>query len=169
VLRDIYADIEGDARIAFASGGRGFATTAEKVGVSLWNVSGRDPIATFGLGSLIWDLQFTPDSTRLIAAADVEGTIVWEMPSGRETFRLSGHLGQVNRVAVSPDGRTLATASADNTVHLCHLPTGRALFTLFLHSCSFKRLEFASPSKLIVGSSLDEQSPAGIFVFDAGE
>jgi WD40 repeat protein len=117
----------------------------------------------------IWDLQFTPDSTRLIAAADVDGTIVWEVPSGHEAFRLSRHLGQVNQIAISPDGRTLATASADNTVHLWHLPTGRVLFKLFQHGYPFNWLEFASPTKLLVGSSSDEHSKGGVFVFDASE
>jgi WD40 repeat protein len=134
-----------------------------------WNVESGTKIASFCEGLKVWDLCFAPDSSKLFAAADVDGAIVCDIPSGRETMRLTRHRGQVYHVAVSPDGQTLATLATDNSLRLWHVPTGRELFTLFQHTCELHWLAFASPTKLLVGSSLDDGTPVGVFVFDAGD
>ena len=89
------------------------------------------------------------------------------MPSGQENLRLSRHRGNVSHVAISPDGQTLATIATDNAVRLWHIPTGRELFTLFQHILHPAWLQFASPRTLLVGSSLEDGTPTGVFVFDA--
>lgn len=40
------------------------------------------------------------------------------LKTGQEVFALAGHTGPVNGLAMSSDGRTLASGSADNTVRL---------------------------------------------------
>ncbi len=48
---------------------------------------------------------------------------VWDMATGKEMGKLEGHTGQVNSVAISPDGKTIVSGSGykpngpdDNTI-----------------------------------------------------
>jgi WD40 repeat protein len=169
LLRDLYAPSDSQARIAFAPNGQIFATAVGWDGGSLWNVEIGAKIAPFCAGLKVWDLCFSPDSSKIFAAADVDGAIGCDIPSGKEAMRLARHRGSVYAIAVSPDGQTLATLASDNSIRLWHVPTGRELFTLFQHTCKLRWLAFASPTKLLVGSSLDDGSPVGVFVFDAAD
>jgi WD40 repeat protein len=169
LLRELDATPEGTNRLAFAPNGRILATTVNGVGGKLWNVEDGSQIAAFGDGLWIWNLCFAPDSSQLFAAADVCGAVAWDIPSGRERLRLSRHRGQVHKVAVSPDGQTLATLATDNTVRLWHVATGRELFTLLQHTVELHWLKFASNTKLLAGIRFTRDSPSGVFVIDAGE
>ena len=168
LLRDLDVGAAGSAALAFAPNNQVFATAAGGSGVTLCSTESGAQIASFGRGLNIADLCFSPDGSLLYAAASIDGAIGWEVPSGREIFRLSRHRGSLNQVTVSPDGQTLATAAPDNTVRLWHLPTGRALYTILQHTQRLDWLQFASPTMLLAGSRLDDGATTGVFVFDAG-
>jgi hypothetical protein len=50
---------------------------------------------------------------------------VWDLATGRELLRLSGHADAVRSIAVSVDGRTALTGGDDRTVRLWDLSSGR--------------------------------------------
>jgi hypothetical protein len=57
----------------------------------------------------------SPDG-QLLAEADRQGDIrIWEIGSGQVVYRLTGHVGAINAVAFTPDGRQLVTGSEDTT------------------------------------------------------
>lgn len=147
------------------NGTMAFSPTGEVLAVPMFNeavvlfkaASGRE------LGQLessqagpIQALTFSPDG-RLLAGAQQAGNLellgfngtmappvasgnrlfIWEMVSGQLRQEFMGHQGTINCLAFSPDGRTLASGSADTTV--------------LLWDISGKRLETAStmpPEKL---------------------
>src|SRR5262249_21679274 len=73
---------------------------------------GADPLA----------LAFSPDG-KVLAAAD--GTIrLFDVASGKEALPMQGLRGPVTSVALTPDGRSLATRSGEGTI-LWDIATGR--------------------------------------------
>jgi WD40 repeat protein len=65
-------------------------------------------------------------------------------------FLLKGHTNLINGLAYSADGRTLASASHDNTVKLWDLATRRERFTLRLESTWAQRVLFAPDGRTLV-------------------
>jgi len=62
----------------------------------------------------------------------------WELETGCALRTLQGHAGQVNAVAVTPDGRYAVSASADQTLKVWELESGRALRALQDYAASVK-------------------------------
>jgi serine/threonine protein kinase len=65
------------------------------------------------------------------------------------------HYGLVNRLAFSPDGRWLATASHDTTVGLWEVATGQMRRIFRGHSRAVKAVAFSKDSRTVVSGSAD--------------
>jgi len=70
-----------------------------------------------------------------------------------KTFR--GHDKPVNAVAVSPDGKVVASGSSDRTIKLWALQTGELVTTLVGHSDSVNCLAISPDGKLLASGSSD--------------
>ncbi|MDZ7960450.1 MAG: AAA-like domain-containing protein, partial [Aulosira sp. DedQUE10] len=88
--------------------------------------------------------------TRVLAVATLQQVVY----GVRERNRLEGHNFWVMSVAFSPDGKTIATASADNNVKLWNLQ-GQVLQTLKGHSDGVRGVAFSPDGKTIATASND--------------
>src|SRR5438876_127611 len=72
-----------------------------------------------------------------------------------ELYVQTGHSGFVLSVAFSPDGKMLASGSADNTIKLWDVASGQELKTLKGHSGSVYSVAFSADGKTVASGSRD--------------
>jgi WD40 repeat protein len=70
---------------------------------------------------------FSPDGKRAISADDKTITIT-DAQTQKALARLQGHTAKVTALAVSPDGKLLASGSQDKTVAVWDMASGRQLW-----------------------------------------
>jgi WD40 repeat protein len=101
----------------------------------------------------------------VLAAGLLPGSVTAAEPP--EPITLRGHTGWVGGVAFSPDGKTLATASADKTVKLWDVATGKETRTLKGHTDYVSSVAFSPDGKTLATGSYDHT--AKIWDAESGE
>jgi RNA polymerase sigma factor (sigma-70 family) len=100
-------------------------------------------------------LAFTPDGKTLVASCGDSTLRLWDMATGKQRQGPEGHEGGVDAVALSPDGKTLASCSGeDHTARLWDAATGRPLHVL-RHPASVRRVLFSPDGKRILSGGGD--------------
>ena len=81
---------------------------------------------------------------------------IWD-PKNRELLRtIAAHRAAVVRLAFSPDGRRLATASLDSAARVWDGSTGQRLLTLEGHTGSVVDVDFSPDGKRLLTASFDD-------------
>jgi serine/threonine-protein kinase len=113
-------DVPEDSALRVAVSRDGRLALAGTTGglVYVWDLkSGRQRYRMEGHWAPVRAVGFTPDSRRMISSNTQRGLIVADAETGRALHRLGTTLA-FGGLAVSSDGRWLATANADGSVHL---------------------------------------------------
>ena len=108
----------------------------------------------------LYDLAFSPDGSIIASGVfgnkDGDSVRMWRVEDQALINTLVGHTSRVFRVGFSPDGRTLASGSDDNTIILWRVSDGVILDTLEGHTSSIESLNFSPSGKILVSISGDE-------------
>lgn len=96
----------------------------------------------------------SPNGRWLVAAED-NGLRFFDLLAAPTPMRPPGHNGRVNHVAVSPDGRRLASASEDGTVRVLDTVSRARLTTFDRHKSPVSRVAFHPDSSVIASAGRD--------------
>ena len=97
-----------------------------------------------------------------------EDTIcLWEVASGKLLGSCSGHKQRVQSIALSPDGKTLATSSDDGTLKFWNVATQQELLSIRQLGATLSGLQFSPDGRLLVGGSGAFAQTGGLRFFRA--
>jgi WD40 repeat protein len=134
--------------------------------VRMWDVASRGELATLqtAISDTITSLAYSADGQTLVAgvsrgaATGRPGLVkVWDVATRKVRAVLKGHSGPVWSVAISPDGRTLATGEGDpltftsqpGELKLWDLATGQLRTTLTVEEGAVNSVAFSPDGKLV--------------------
>jgi WD40 repeat protein len=149
-------ELEGSDPLAKVGTGPGYGgDPVEKLTSWLGALLGDRTILFQGDRSKIIQIVFSPDGNTLATVA-LDGTLrFWDLPTGRETQKISEETGDMIAVSFSPDGKTVAAGGIDHPVKLIDAATGRVVEALE-NTDHTGFLDFSPDGKLLaLGSSGD--------------
>jgi hypothetical protein len=105
------------------------------------------------------DVAFAADGAKVAAAAGEPGSVgevrLWNVADGQLLKTFEGHADAVYAVALSPDGKLLATGSYDQKVILWDVAGGGQVRTLDGHNAAVFDLAFRPDGKVLASASAD--------------
>jgi hypothetical protein len=153
-------------------------TTTDPISALVYSGDGRSLAAGHGREVVIYDIasskpamtlrehpgpvtavRFTPDATILVAVGGRPGqfgsVIVWDLVKNTRRYDLRGHKDAILGAALSPDGKTLATASYDRLVKLWDVAEGKEIRTLKEHTDAVYGVAFSPDGKSLASCGAD--------------
>ena len=147
--------------VAFNPDGKTLASVSSSDGaIKLWDLTTGKEHTTLKTWKPV-TVAFSPDGKTLAVGSSLAGfdqvrnLQLLDVPTGKGTF-LFGHSVNVTSVAFSPDSKILASASADQSIKLWDVDTGKERVTLKGHTFLVTSVAFSPDGKVLASGSWDE-------------
>ena len=150
--------------VAFAADGKTVAAAYRDNTVKIWDIAAKTDIQTFqGMPTETKGLAFVKGEVFVSTGKwnkekkAWEGEIkTWDAKNGKGGKSLKGHAATIESLAISKDGKFLASASDDKTVILWDLAAGKETQTIKGHTDGVLSANFSPDGKQLVTTSADK-------------
>jgi hypothetical protein len=122
--------------------------------VNRWPLPDLSDPARRTLTGWVHAVAVAPDRSWIASGGD-RTVRVWDVATGRERARLTGHTDWVNAVAVAPDGSWIASGSSDRTVRVWDVASGRERACLTGHTYGVHAVAVAPDGNWIASGGYD--------------
>ncbi|MFB8797536.1 MAG: hypothetical protein U7126_25650 [Microcoleus sp.] len=150
--------------VSVSPDGKLVASASADQTVKLWNNKGK-LLKTFNHSDSVTSVSFSPDGKTIATGCADRKIRIWQVdndqsaiPSGIASLHatLEGHSDIVTSVSFSPDGKTLASGSHDNTVKIWNVASKKLLQTLKGHKDWVLGVKFSPDGQTIASASADK-------------
>jgi WD40 repeat protein len=147
--------------IAVSPDGKLVATGGFDNVVKVWDLAPdgtlKEKKALTGHTGPVYGVAFHPKDPVLVSVSQDKTGRIWSLSDGKTTFELKGHTDIVDAVAISPDGKLIATGAgpADKSVKLWNTADGKELKALGTHGGSVYSVAFSPDGKTLASASAD--------------
>lgn len=145
--------------VRFAPDGKTLASCSKDEEARLWDLEKRETIRTFGgHQDQVRALEFLPTDANKVVTLTRGGALrLWDIKTGKEEAAFDGgHTDRVYGLAVSPDGKTIATAGKDKLVILWDLAERKKRLVLTGHTDKAGAVVFSPDGKTLASAGSDK-------------
>jgi WD40 repeat protein/serine/threonine protein kinase len=152
--------------VAFSPDGRLLATASglimkESGEAKVWDLYTREQVLRLNFSNKVSCVQFSPDGRRL-AILGADSLRMFDVESGQEELYFSDQYGELQSVAFSPDGSSLAAVGGliavhpDREVEIWDTHTGKEIRSLRGHVGGLRSVAFSPDGSRIASAGLDQ-------------
>jgi WD40 repeat protein len=146
--KSVRCEIEDRGHVAFSPDGKMLVVTGEKGKARIFDAKGEKELGTIELNYAWPAAVFSPNS-KLLAVGSVASIRVYDTSEFNEAAELKGHASGVVSLAFSPDGKLLASGSADRSVRIWDMTEGKESAILDKHDGLVYSVAFSKDGKYV--------------------